>query len=69
MCIDYIIITYTQTAKRWLVTLGLTNGEEFHSNIHAGSWEDYVKLNFPNIPVKLYDWKTKMWTTGTQDLA
>jgi hypothetical protein len=66
MKIEYIILTYMQTAGRWCVTIHYDTGDEFTSHIHDGSWEDFVNSRFPGIEVKILDWRTKTWRDGIE---
>ena len=65
MNIEYIILTYMQTAGRWCITI-ITHCGEFTGQIRTDSPEDYLKLNFPGVETKIHDWRTKTWRDGVE---
>jgi hypothetical protein len=66
MNIEYIVLTYMETPGRWCVTLHMDDGLDYTSTIRTGSWEDFIKLRFPGVEVKIHDWRTKSWRDGTE---
>lgn len=73
MKIEYIVVTYMKAPGRWTMTLHTEDGEDYHTTVRStlidGPWELFVKSRFPGVPIKLYDWRTKSWATGTGDIA
>lgn len=65
MNLEYIVLTYMQTPGRWCVTLVFPYGE-FTSQVRTDSPEDYLKLNFPGVELKIHDWRTKSWRDGIE---
>lgn len=64
--VEYVVLTYLQTAGRWQVLIHLNNGEEYSTIVKEGNPEEYLKKHFPEVQVKIYDWRTKSWSDGKE---